>query len=462
MSLRRLAIAFVAAFPPVSPAADIVISPPATGGVSFTNATGATTRLRVGDDGIVTLPGLGTVPAPATGLCLEAATGRLGTCSVGTLTSLIAGTGLTGGTITGAGTIGLAPTQLLPTTACATNQIPKWSGTAWACATESGGGGGNLSGATAVLTGNLELVVSTPTAGNILKGGARYIHSIGGDFNFHAGVGAGGAAASATGNTAVGGYALAANGSGGSNTAIGAAALGNASNGSFNVMVGSSAGQGTTIGDFNTIVGTNSFGSTTTAFSNTGVGGGVLNNVTSGNGNIALGFAAGDAIDTGSNNIVIGNNGNPAESGVIRIGNFLQSKAFMAGIRGVTTDLADAIPVVVSSTGQLGTASSSRRVKQDIEDMGEASGVLMALRPVTFRYRSQAAAGQGALQYGLVAEEVAEAAPGLAVRSADGRIETVNYPALVPMLLNELQKQQRVIDAQAQRLERLEAALGIR
>ena len=62
---------------------------------------------------------------------------------VGTVTSVGTGAGLTGGPITAAGTINLASTQLLPTVACAANQIPKWSGTAWQCQadvdTNSGG-----------------------------------------------------------------------------------------------------------------------------------------------------------------------------------------------------------------------------------------------------------------------------------------------------------------------------------
>ncbi len=53
------------------------------------------------------------------------------------VTSVATGPGLTGGPITTTGTVGLATTQLLPTTACATNQIIKWNGTAWACASET-------------------------------------------------------------------------------------------------------------------------------------------------------------------------------------------------------------------------------------------------------------------------------------------------------------------------------------
>lgn len=114
--------------------------------------------------------------------------------------------------------------------------------------------------------------------------------------------------------------------------------------------------------------------------------------------------------------------------------------------------LADAITVVVDSAGQLGTINSSRRVKDDIADMGAASDVLMKLRPVTFHYKSDQNPKGRALQYGLIAEEVAQVAPGLVARTATGEIETVYYQHLAPMLLNEYQKQQRTLAAQAAEL----------
>ncbi len=81
--------------------------------------------------------------------------------------------------------------------------------------------------------------------------------------------------------------------------------------------------------------------------------------------------------------------------------------------------------------------------------MGEASSTLMKLRPVTFHYKSDKNPKGRTLQYGLVAEEVAKVAPGLVARSADGKIETVYYQFLAPMLLNEFQTHQRTIQAQS-------------
>jgi hypothetical protein len=90
----------------------------------------------------------------------------------------------------------------------------------------------------------------------------------------------------------------------------------------------------------------------------------------------------------------------------------------------------------------LGVASSSRRYKEDIRDMGSTSEGLMRLRPVTFRYKHPFDDVSKPIQYGLIAEEVAEVYPDLVAHSADGQIETVKYQLLDPMLLNELQRQQ--------------------
>jgi Chaperone of endosialidase len=136
-----------------------------------------------------------------------------------------------------------------------------------------------------------------------------------------------------------------------------------------------------------------------------------------------------------------------------------QSRAFIAGIRGATTGVANAVNVVIDSNGQLGTVNSSRRFKQDIQDMGDASANLMRLRPITYRYQQPYADGSKPADYGLIAEEVAEVYPDLVVKGADGQVETVQYQKLTPMLLNEVQRQHAVIQDLQRRLATLEAAL---
>ena len=211
-----------------------------------------------------------------------------------------------------------------------------------------------------------------------------------------------------------------------------------------------------TTGNSNTASGGLALYFNTTGHSNTASGWSALLNTTGSN-NIAIGFDAGGQLTTGNNNIAIGHVGQAGNTGTIRIGNpATATNAFIAGIRGVTTGVANAIAVVVDSDGQLGTVSSSQRTKDNIADMGEASSTLMRLRPVTFHYKSDQNPKGRSLQYGLIAEEVEKIAPRLVARSANGEIETVYYQHLAPMLLNEYQKQQRVIGVQTERLAALE------
>jgi hypothetical protein len=146
-----------------------------------------------------------------------------------------------------------------------------------------------------------------------------------------------------------------------------------------------------------------------------------------------------------------------AESGVIRIGTVTgttstQSAAYIAGIYGVKTATAGTA-VFIDSSGQLGTVSSSIRYKEDIQPMAEASERLLKLRPVKFRYKKADALGEKPIQYGLIAEEVAEVYPELVVRDATtGRIDGVRYDELAPMLLNEAQQQQGKMSAQAEKM----------
>jgi hypothetical protein len=271
---------------------------------------------------------------------------------------------------------------------------------------------------------------------------------------------------------AVGVDALAALTTGYSNTAVGYQALSAATANIRNTAMGSQALRVAT-GDENTAFGNSALFSNTTGFYNVALGSWALNsNVTGGNNtalgrmalfsatsssNIAVGEQAGYNITAGGNNILIGHSGTASDSARIRIGTG-QMATYIAGIRGVTTVTA-AIPVYVSTEGQLGTVSSSRRFKEDIADMGERSRGVLDLRPVTFRYAQAFADGSKPLDYGLIAEEVAEAFPDLAVRGADGQIETVHYQKLPVLLLNEMQRQERTIAALQAQLDALRAEL---
>ncbi len=262
------------------------------------------------------------------------------------------------------------------------------------------------------------------------------------------------------GNTAIG-FNVLHNNTAYGNTALGDSAMQSNTSGFTNVAIGAQALLSNTTGTDNTAIGTVALGDNTTGSHNVAIGFDALEFNVTGTGNIAIGYSAGSTVTGGGDNIHIGNQGQTGDFGTIRIGTKLvQGAFFAAGIRGVTTTNNDAIPVMIDSAGQLGTVSSSRRFKEDIADMGDVSRGIMDLRPVTYRYKQSFADGSKPVQYGLIAEEVAEVYPDLVAHSADGQIETVKYQVLDSMLLNEMQRLQRQNQNLQERLEKLEAALA--
>src|SRR5947199_317717 len=237
------------------------------------------------------------------------------------------------------------------------------------------------------------------------------------------------------------------------NTAEGDDALFSLFAGSNNTANGYQALYSNTTGYHNTANGYYALYSNTTSNSNTAEGYQALQNNT-GSDNTGLGVNAGLNLTTGSQNIDIGNSGVAGESNTMRIGRAgNQTRAFIAGIRGVTTANANAVPVVIDSAGQLGTISSSKRFKKEIKPMDQTSEAILSLKPVTFHYKSD---GTGTPQFGLIAEEVAKVNPDLAVRDDDGEIYTVRYEAVNAMLLNEFLKEHRKNEDQQAMISRLE------
>jgi hypothetical protein len=311
-------------------------------------------------------------------------------------------------------------------------------------------------------TANGQNALNANTIGNQNTGVGTNALSVNTTGNYNTAVGAPALSANTTGtkNTAIGTGALSANTTGGSDTASGQAALFSNTTGANNTASGVSAMFNNTTGNGNTGIGYGAMQNNTGGYQNTAIGLGALSGNTTGGGNIAVGLNAASNLTTGSNNIEIGNSGVADEGGVIRIGTSgTQTSFFAAGVSGATTGLSGAVNVVVDANGQLGTVSSSQRYKEDIQDMGEASSGLLRLRPVTFRYKQPYEDGSKPIDYGLIAEEVAQVYPDLAVRGADGQIQTVQYQKLTPMLLNEVQKQAEQIRLLEERLAALEALL---
>ena len=162
-------------------------------------------------------------------------------------------------------------------------------------------------------------------------------------------------------------------------------------------------------------------------------------------------------LTSGSNNIDIGNIGVAGDGNKIRIGtNGAQTSTFIAGIRGVT--VASSLGVVVSSSGQLGTVTSSARFKEAIKSMNKESEAVLSLRPVIFRYKHELDP-DGIPQFGLVAEQVEKIDPDLVVRDSDGKVNTVRYEAVNAMLLNEFLKEHKKVEEQDRTITQMNASL---
>jgi Chaperone of endosialidase len=253
-------------------------------------------------------------------------------------------------------------------------------------------------------------------------------------------------------NTAHGAYALLDNNTGFSNTATGVAALEQNVTGNNNTAMGVDAQVFNQTGSGNTSVGVNAMANNTGGNNNTAVGFKALRK-SLGTKNIGIGYQAGVTLTTGNNNIYIGHSGAGDESQTIRIGT-AQTQTFVAGIN--TTGVSGTA-VIVNSNGQIGVTLSSARYKRDIEAIASRSEGLLKLRPVTFSYKEDTAA---APHYGLIAEEVATVYPELVTRNAEGDVQTVKYHELIPMLLNELQRQRQSLERQEQALQRQQQELA--
>jgi hypothetical protein len=226
-------------------------------------------------------------------------------------------------------------------------------------------------------------------------------------------------------NTATGRLALLRNTTGFHNTADGFQALRFTSTGNHNTANGDSALEGNTTGNFNTADGAHSLTSNTT-----------------GSGNTVLGVNAGNSITTANNVICIGENVAGAN---------VSNRCFIGNIFGATAT--GGVAVFINSSGQLGTTPSSRRFKEGIKSMDQASESILALKPVTFHYKGDRTCMP---QFGLIAEDVAEVNADLVVRDNEGKPYSVRYDQVNAMLLNEFLKEHRAVQEQEATIARLQ------
>src|SRR5262249_39670382 len=142
----------------------------------------------------------------------------------------------------------------------------------------------------------------------------------------------------------------------------------------------------------------------------------------------------------------VGLNGVSGEVGHTYISNIKSTILNGAGTDTVTVDL---------NTGLLGHLGSSRRYKEDIHSMENASQTLYGLKPVSFRYKKQFDRTQSPA-FGLVAEEVAEVNPALVAHDANGRPESIHYEMVNAMLLNEFLKEHKAFLEEQRKVQELE------
>jgi len=253
-----------------------------------------------------------------------------------------------------------------------------------------------------------------------------------------------------TQNTANGFHALLANTSGGQNTATGAGALRTNTTGGFNTATGVNALRKNTTGLVNTANGNSALFSNTTGDHNTATGFGALVSNTTGSSNTAIGYEALKFNISGTHNTGIGPHAGSnvfTANGVTCIGavggdNTIDNTTWIANVYQPFLLSGVYLPVVVTNNGQLGTVASSQRFKKDIATMDTTSEAILALRPVTFHYKTDTT---DTPQFGLIAEEVAKVNPALVLPDKEGKPYTVRYDAVNAMLLNEFLKEHRKV-----------------
>jgi len=375
-------------------------------------------------------------------------------------------------------------------------------------------------GAANAAFGWFSLFSNTDGAFNTALGAATLVLNVGdqtvGDGVHNTAVGGAALLFNTTGssNTAVGVAALENNDDANSNTAVGAFALFTNTAGGGHTAVGTGALQNNTASGFfasNTAVGVSALFTSTSGGANTAVGEGALFGVDTGSGNTAIGALAGlsyTGSETGNICIGAGTGGTAGESDAIRIGDGTSSggidvldsgplaNAVVIGpdlsTQGITiftllgfgnvaignglqtingsstcqiggifnqTPSAGSHGVVVGPDNKLADGTlSSRRFKKDIAPIDKISEGVLALRPVTFHWKTD---NTNEPEFGLVAEEVAEVNLDWITRNPQGEISGVRYETIPILLLNEFLKEHRKVEEQQANIAELKSTVGV-
>jgi trimeric autotransporter adhesin len=276
--------------------------------------------------------------------------------------------------------------------------------------------------------------------------------------------------------TGIGAAAMRNNTTASFNTAIGADALRENTTTEQNVAVGDSAltaFNGTTATDgANTALGSIALVDLTSGQENVAVGRRALEFLTDGSNNVAVGWRSGDGLTTGSGNTFIGSqagaNQGPNVSNVVALGDdgdndggvTASNRTYIGNIHGVSPGSGGIQNVIIDVDGQLGSMVSSRRFKKDIKPMEQTSEAILELKPVTFHYKNKDSK-TNELDYGLIAEDVAEVNPDWVIYERSGKPLSVRYTEINVMLLNEFIKEHKKVEEQQASMADLKSTVAL-
>jgi hypothetical protein len=318
---------------------------------------------------------------------------------------------------------------------------------------------------------------------------------------------------SATNNTAVGASALAATNTVGFNTAIGSGTLAANTSGASGVAIGFEAATANTTGDYNTAMGSRALYTNTTGASNTALGYNALRLNTTASDNTAVGYqalytnatgtavtalgykagfastgsvsvyvgfncgvaatgssntfigsGAGEAVTSGAANTIVGRfNGNQGGLDIRTASNYIvlsdgggnprmymngSGNVFWGGMRAN----AGTYTIRLTPSAEMVFDVSSAKYKNNIRNSVYGLDAVMQLKSRQFEYKDD-----GRSDVGLIAEEVYEVIPELAVKNKDGEVDAVSYDRFVSVCIKAIQEQQQIITDLKARIEALEA-----
>jgi endosialidase-like protein len=286
----------------------------------------------------------------------------------------------------------------------------------------------------------------TTGAGNTAVGWYSLFLNTTGSYNTAVGAGAL-VLNTADNNTATGAAALLLNTTGANNTANGVEALVFNNTGEGNTATGAFALYSNTEGGFNTANGVFALHDNSTGTGHTAVGRNALAANSTGNNNTALGTFAGSGVSTANNVICIG-------AGII--GADVDDSCYIGNI---WQQPGGSQAVYVNASGKLGAQVSSRRFKDEIKPMEQASEAIYRLKPVSFRYKAEIEPTRP-LGFGLIAEDVEKVHPDLVACDKEGKPYSVRYDQVNAMLLNEFLKEHRKGEEQDRKILKQEATIA--